>query len=103
MTITVKIPAPETDFIDPRTGKLSKLWYQYFQQFSTETTDAVNTGGITTITEERTITNHFHYDMVGEEGPRGMRGPPGSPGLTKVVHIYLPADENEVHTIYRSF
>lgn len=97
----VRIPAPETDFIDPRTGKLSKLWYQYFQQFGQETTKVINSVTNTTFLRNSGSFMSNSNDNDPEPGPRGIPGRNGRDGVTKTVYVYLPADENEPMTVYR--
>lgn len=41
--MTLKIPAPETDFLDPRTGKVSSLWYQYLFNLDRQSDTVFNT------------------------------------------------------------
>jgi len=95
------IPAPETDFLDPRTGKISVLWYQYLFQLNRDTvntTTIINSSGLSRTGVSSILTDGAEQ---GEQGPRGLPGRNGKDGVTRIVHVYLPADENEPMTVYR--
>lgn len=102
--MTLKIPAPETDFLDPRTGKVSSLWYQYLFNLGRQSDTVFNTinYGPTSRTFNRFTDSESGGGGDGGYGPlRGPSGRDGRDGVTKIVHVYLPADENEPMTIYR--
>jgi len=98
----LKIPAPETDFLDPRTGKITTLWYQYlFDSYQNSSTvyNTINYGPTS-----RTFNRFVDGDGGGSSSYEPLRGPAGRPGrdgVTKIIHVYLPADENEPMTVYR--
>jgi hypothetical protein len=98
-----RIPAPETDFLDPRTGKISKLWYQYLHDIDGTVSQTVN--NITYGPFSPTLGGASGYGSsdgeTGEPGPRGRSGRDGRDGVTRIVYVYLPADENEPMTVYR--
>lgn len=126
-----QIPAPETDFLDPKTGKLSRLWYQYLHGLDVNVTKIYNTvtygpfspsiGNFSGGSSEGEIgetgprgrpgkdgrdgvhkTVYLHVDEADNEpGPRGRNGRDGKDGVTRIVYVYLPADENEPMTVYR--
>lgn len=93
----LKIPAPETDFLDPRTGKVSSLWYQYLFNLDRQSDTVFNTinYGPTSRTFNRFIDTGGGDSEPGPRGFQGRQGADGRDGVTKNVYVYLPADENE--------
>ena len=88
--------------IDPKTGKLSRLWYQYLHGLDVNVNKIYNT--VTYGPFSPSIGNFSGGSSegeIGETGPRGRNGRDGKDGVTRIVYVYLPADENEPMTVYR--
>lgn len=87
-----KIPPPETEFLDPRTGRISRLWYQYLFNLNSDTTTISTT---VTTAAGINVPGEFGTGEDGEPGPPGMPGRDGRDGVTTVVHVREDADAED--------
>ena len=91
-----RIPPPETEFLDPRTGRISRLWYEYFFNLNV---DSVAVSTTVYQSSALNVPGGFGDADQGEPGPQGVPGKDGKDGVTTFIHIHEDVPEPEPYFI----
>lgn len=92
MPSTRRIPPPEADFLDPRTGRISRLWYEYLFSLNSDTTNIYQT---VTAAAGINVPGEYLGGDDGEQGPPGIPGKDGKDGVTTLVHVTADNDSED--------